>query len=135
MAENSATAIAEGVLNNVKDPLSNVSKILNDEIDVNPKITPVVDLTNVKNGSRLLDSMLGEQDIKINARTGMLAGSVGQIQNKMDNSDVISAIKDLKEGLNNGPSYTINGITYDDGSNVVNAVETLVRAARIERRI
>ena len=136
MAENSATAIAEGVLNNVKDPLSNVSKILNDEIDVNPKITPVVDLTNVKNGTRLLNDMIGNQDMKINARTGMLAGSVGQIQNKVDNSDVISAIKDLKEGLNNnGPSYTINGITYDDGSNVVNAVETLVRAARIERRI
>ena len=136
MAENSASAIAEGVLNNVKDPLSNVSKILNDDIDANPKITPVVDLTNVKNGARLLNGMLGDQDVKINARTGMLAGSVGQIQNKVDNSDVISAIKDLKEGLNNnGPSYTINGITYDDGSNVVNAVETLVRAARIERRI
>lgn len=136
MAENSASAIAEGVLNNVKDPLSNVSKILNDEIDANPKITPVVDLTNVKNGARLLNGMLGEQDVRINARTGMLAGTVGEIQNRHDNSDVISAIKDLKEGLNNnGPSYTINGITYDDGSNVVNAVETLVRAARIERRI
>ena len=135
MAENSATAIAEGVLNNVKDPLSNVSKILNDDIDANPKITPVVDLTNVKNGARLLNGMLGDQDVRINARTGMLAGTVGEIQNRHDNSDVISAIKDLKEGLNNnGPSYTINGI-YDDGSNVVNAVETLVRAARIERRI
>ena len=136
MAENSASAIAEGVLNNVKDPLSNVSKILNDEIDANPKITQVVDLTNVKNGARLLNGMLGDQDVRINARTGMLAGTVGEIQNRHDNSDVISAIKDLKEGLNNnGPSYTINGITYDDGSNVVNAVETLVRAARIERRI
>ena len=136
MAENSASAIAESVLNNVKNPLSNVSKILNDDIDANPKITPVVDLTNVKNGARLLNGMLGDQDVRINARTGMLAGTVGEIQNRHDNSDVISAIKDLKEGLNNnGPSYTINGITYDDGSNVVNAVETLVRAARIERRI
>lgn len=136
MAENSASAIAEGVLNNVKDPLSNVSKILNDEIDVNPKITPVVDLTSVKNGARLLNGMIGSQDMKINARTGMLAGTVGQIQNGTDNSDVIAAIKDLKDGLNtNGPSYTINGITYDDGSNVTSAVEALIRAARIERRI
>ena len=80
--------------------------------------------------------MIGNQDMKINARTGMLAGSMGQIQNRVDNSDVISAIKDLKDGLNtNGPSYTINGITYDDGSNVTNAVEALVRAARIERRM
>ena len=136
MAENSASNIAEGVLNNVKDPLSNVTKLLNGEIDANPKITPVVDLTNVKNGARLLNGMIGDQDVRINARSGLLAGTVGEIQNRNDNSDVISAIKDLKDGLNNnGSSYTINGITYDDGSNVVNAVETLVRAARIERRI
>ena len=136
MAENSASNIAEGVLNNVKNPLSNVTKLLNGEIDANPKITPVVDLTNVKNGARLLNGMLGDQDVRISARSGLLAGTVGEIQNRNDNSDVISAIKDLKEGLNNnGSSYTINGITYDDGSNVVNAVETLVRAARIERRI
>ena len=136
MAENSASNIAEGVLNNVKNPLSNVTKLLNGEIDANPKITPVVDLTNVKNGARLLNGMLGDQDVRISARSGLLAGTVGEIQNRNDNSDVISAIKDLKEGLNNnGSSYTINGITYDDGSNVVNAVETLVRAARIGRRI
>ena len=136
MAEESAGSLADGVLDNVRNPLKNVSKILNDKIDAKPKITPVLDLTNVSEGSRLLSNMLADQDMQINARSGSIAGSVGKIQNKYDNSDVISAIKDLKEGLNNnGPSYTINGITYDDGSNVVNAVETLVRAARIERRI
>ena len=41
----------------------------------------------------------------------------------------------LKEEISNGPPYTINGITYDDGSNVTKAVETLVRAAKIERRL
>ena len=136
MAEESAGSLADGVLDNVRNPLKNVSKILNDKIDAKPKITPVLDLTNVSEGSRLLSNMLADQDMQINARSRSIAGSVGKIQNKYDNSDVISAIKDLKEGLNNnGPSYTINGITYDDGSNVVNAVETLVRAARIERRI
>ena len=105
------------------------------DIDINPTITPVMDLSNVEQGARRLSDMIGNQDIRINARTGMLAGSVGTIQNGKDNSDVISAIKDLKEGLNNNTSYTINGITYDDGSNITNAVETLVRAARIERRI
>lgn len=136
MAENSASAIAEGVLNNVRDPLSNVAKILNDDVNVNPTIRPVMDLSNVQNGARLLNDMINDQDVKINARSGALAGTVGQIQNRTDNSDVIAAIKDLKDGLNiNGPSYTINGITYDDGSNVTSAVEALIRAARIERRI
>ena len=135
MAEDSASGLAENVANNVKKPLSNIAKLVDGNIDVNPTITPVMDLSNVEQGARRLSDMIGNQDVRINARTGMLAGSVGTIQNGKDNSDVISAIKDLKEGLNNNTSYTINGITYDDGSNITNAVETLVRAARIERRI
>ena len=135
IAEDSALGLAENVVNNVKNPLSNIAKIVDGNIDVNPTITPVMDLSNVEQGARRLSDMIGNQDVRINARTGMLAGSVGTIQNGKDNSDVISAIKDLKEGLNNSTSYTINGITYDDGSNITNAVETLVRAARIERRI
>lgn len=135
LAEDSASGLAENVVNNVKNPLSNIAKLVDGDMDVNPTITPVMDLTNVEQGARRLSDMIGSQDVRINARTGMLAGSVGRIQNGKDNSDVISAIKDLKEGLNNSTSYNINGITYDDGSNITNAVETLVRAARIERRI
>ena len=136
MAEESASSLASGVLDNVRNPLKNVSKILNDKIDANPKITPVIDLSNVSEGTKLLSNMLADQDMQINARSGSIAGSVGKIQNRYDNSDVISALNGLKESLNNnGPSYTINGITYDDGSNVSAAVQTLVRAARIERRL
>ena len=135
LAEDSASGLAENVVNNVKNPLSNIAKLVDGNIDVNPTITPVMDLSNVEQGARRLSDMIGNQDVRINARSGMLAGSVGKIQNGKDNSDVISAIKDLKEGLSNNTSYNINGITYDDGSNITNAVETLVRAARIERRI
>ena len=137
MAEESASDLASGVLNNVRNPLRNVADILNGEIDVNPKITPVMDLSNVMEGNKLLSNMMADQDMQINARSGSIAGSVGKIQNRYDNSDVISALNGLKESLNNnnGPSYTINGITYDDGSNVSAAVQTLVRAARIERRL
>ena len=62
---------------------------------------------------------------------------MGTVQNENQNVDIISALKDLKDSLggNTTNSYVINGITYDDGSNIVNAVESLVRAARIERRI
>ena len=137
MAEKSASDLASGVLNNVQNPLRNVADILNYEIDVNPKITPVIDLSNVSEGTKLLSNMLAAQDMQINARSGSIAGSVGKNQNRYDNSDVISALNGLKESLNNNssPSYTINGITYDDGSNVSAAVQTLVRAARIERRL
>lgn len=57
-------------------------------------------------------------------------------QNGATNYDVISAINDLgsKLGTPSGDTYQINGVTYDDGSNISDAVKTIVRAARIERR-
>ena len=131
----SAGELAESVIRNVKDPLSNIYKLLDDNIDVNPTIRPVMDLSNIENGTRLLNDMLGDQRVRLNASSVRLAGTVGKIQNGTNNKDIVDALKDLKEGMNNGPSYTINGITYDDGSNVSAAVQTLVRAARIERRL
>ena len=131
----SAGELAESVIRNVKDPLSNIYKLLDDNIDLNPTIRPVMDLSNIENGTRLLNDMLGNQRIGLNANSVRLAGTVGKIQNGTNNKDIVDALKDLKEGMNNGPSYTINGITYDDGSNVSAAVQTLVRAAKIERRL
>ena len=57
-------------------------------------------------------------------------------QNGKTNEDVISAINGLKDtiGTKTGDTYTIGNITYDDGSEVSNAIKTLVRAARVERR-
>lgn len=52
-------------------------------------------------------------------------------------NDVISAINTLGKTLGNtrGDTYIIDGITYDDGSGINDAVQTLIRAAKIERRM
>ena len=62
--------------------------------------------------------------------------SYGMRNRQNGNDDVISAIDKLGKSLGNsrGDIYSINGITYDDGSNIKEAVETLVRAAKVERR-
>ena len=54
------------------------------------------------------------------------------------NADIVSAIDKLNKKMDNMGNTTnniINGVTYDDGSNINDAVATLVRAARIERRV
>ena len=133
-----ANNLAESVLNNVRNPLSKMSSIINGNMDVNPTITPVLDLSNVERNSRRIgDLVSGNGTLSLSTdNANLMTKSIGQIQNRKDNSDIVSALKDLKDNLgNNGSSYTINGITYDDGSNITSAVETLVRAAKIERRI
>ena len=63
--------------------------------------------------------------------------TIGSAENGISNAAVVSVKKKKKNEMGNTSSttYQINGITYDDGSNITNAVETLVRAAKMERRI
>lgn len=133
-----ANNLANSVIDNVKNPLSNIGRIIDGEIDANPTITPVLDLSNVERNSRRIgDLVSGNGTLSLMTdKTNLMTKSIGQIQNRPDNSDIVSALKDLKASMaDNRPSYTVNGITYDDGSNITSAVETLVRAAKIERRI
>ena len=134
----SATNLAEGVVSNIQNPLTRMSSIINGNIDANPTITPVLDLSNVERNSRRIgDLVSGNGTLSLSTdNASLMTKSIGQIQNGPDNSDIVSALKDLKASMaDNRPSYTVNGITYDDGSNITSAVETLVRAAKIERRI
>lgn len=134
-----ATNLANTVIDTVSNSISRISDLINGDIDSQPVISPVMDLSNVKEGSRTIGQLLSSNsDLALATNTtGSISSSIGRIQNGTDNSDIVSALKDLKNSINNsnGNTYQINGITYDDGSNVVSAVETLVRAAKIERRI
>ena len=133
-----ATNLAENVIDTVTNPLSRISSIMDENIDANPTITPVLDLSNVERNSRRIgDLVSGNGTLSLSTnKANLMTKSIGQIQNGTGNSDIVSALKDLKTSMaDNRPSYTVNGITYDDGTNVSKAIETLVRAAKIERRI
>ena len=134
-----AVALAERAVRGVSDTVSSVARALSGEIDTDIVISPVMDLTNVEKGTRTINELLAaNNNLVMNADvTGAITRSVGSIQNGSNNDRVIAAIKGLQDSLSNTGSttYQINGITYDDGSNVNSAVETLIRAARIERRI
>lgn len=132
-----AEGLVQTVINSTNKALSAASKVLNSGMDVNPVITPVMDLSNVQSGANAINSLLSNRTMSIAGVSGAMTKTIGRVQNGTDNSDIISAIKDLKNQMSNASNttYQINGITYDDGSNITNAVETLVRAAKIERRI
>lgn len=133
---NSATGVADKVIDSFSRPLSVITDLMDG--NANPVITPVLDLSNVERNSRRIgDLVSGNGSLSLSTdNASLMTKSIGQIQNGKDNSDIVSALKDLKASMaDNRPSYIVNGITYDDGSNIVNAVESLVRAAKIERRI
>ena len=137
VANKPAEGLAQSVINSTNKALNEVSKVLSTDMDSNPVITPVMDLSNVQNGTNTIDNLLSNRTMSIAGVSGGISRSIGSVQNGVSNEEIVSAIKDLKNGLGNtsNTTYQINGITYDDGSNITNAVETLVRAAKMERRI
>lgn len=131
----------ESVANNAKDGLSKavakISSMINSDMDVNPTIRPVLDISDVADGVGQINSMFNGQSLGLTANLNAISSSMAKKNQNGTTNDVISAIKDLSSSLGGrtGDTYNINGITYDDSSSISNAVETLLRAANVERRI
>lgn len=130
--------MAEYAKSGMSDAIQKIRDNVSGDMDIHPTIRPVVDLSEVKTGVDAINDMLGK-DRRFGATTGI--GAVTSMMNRRgqngSNTDIVSAINKLRKdfGELNRPSYTINGITYDDGSEVSEAIRTLVRAAKIERRV
>ena len=118
----------------LNNAISKIMDIIENNIDTQPTIRPVLDLTDLENQSSRIGTMFGEPSVALASNLGAISYGMRNRQN--GNDDVISAIDKLGKSLGNsrGDTYSINGITYDDGSNIKEAVETLVRAAKVERR-
>lgn len=135
-AGNAATDVGKETVDSLSDALSGVSDVIENDMDMQPTIRPVLDLSEVESGASKVDDLFGfNPAISALSNVNAIGSSVNKNQNGAH--DVISAIKDLSKKItdNAGNVYHINGITYDDGSAVADAVNNLVRAARIERRI
>lgn len=136
--ENSSLAMANVAIDGTQDAITHISDIINGDIDIQPTIRPVVDLNGVKTGVNAINGIL---DNKTTLGLEANLSSINTMMNRRNqngvNDDIISAIDKLRNDIGNinNNSYTINGVTYDDGSNIEEAVKAIVRAARIERRI
>lgn len=138
MAGNAAKSVAENVVDSFGNPMLQISDAIANEISAEPTIRPVLDLSNVRDGAKAIGGMLASKTLSINAQPiAALAASMANNQNGYGNDDVVSAINGLRKDLAENPRTVnhINGVTYDDGSNIVSAVETIVRAANIGRRV
>ena len=130
--------IGNAIMDGIRESLSKGMDLLDDGIGDNViVIKPVLDLTNFKSGVSDMDNIIS---LRTPNRTINNANSINSIieQNQNNgNSDLLSAIKGLSNKLDNlsGDTYNINGITYDDGSAVQDAIKTLVRAAKIKGRV
>lgn len=130
--------LANSAKTGLKNAFDKVGRIISGEVDINPTIRPVLDLTDVRSGANALGNMLGlTPSVGVLANVGAVSAMMNQRSQVASNDDVVYAINKLQKALANVGNTTnyINGVTYDDGSNVNNAVAEIVRYAKIERRV
>ena len=132
------SGMAFSAINTTRSAMSTVLDAMNTDMDTQPTIRPVVDLSDVQTGADAINGMLnGAQRIGIQSNLGAIGSTMNALRQNGNNDDIIYAINKLRDKLDGiGNTYnTVNGLTYDDGSNVTDAVETLVRYAKIGRRV
>ena len=136
----SSTSMGDTAMSGVRNSISKLANIINGDMDVQPTIRPVLDLSDVRSGANSISNMLGN-----GTSIGVMSnvGAINSMMNRQNggNGDVVSAIDDLRKEFSKELSnvgnvyYSINGLTYDDGSDVADAFKTIIQAAKIERRV
>nr|DAU38222.1 MAG TPA: tail tape measure [Caudoviricetes sp.] len=140
---NASSSLAGKALAVGQRMLSGISAALDDNGGYGPVITPVLDMSQASRGLDTLNSALdttrtiqvgGIQARGLSANLATLSMS-----RNSQNGDIVSAINGLRKDIQDNPRVTnttnVNGVTYDDGSNVHNAVKELVHAAKVRKRV
>ena len=137
-SNNAAEGMATSAMNTTRTAMSKVLDAINTDMDAQPTIRPVVDLSDVQTGVNAINGLFNTtKSVGVQANLNAIGYSMNAMRQNGKNDDVISAINKLNDKLDGvGNTYnTINGVTYDDGSNVTDAIETLVRYAKIGGRV
>lgn len=129
--------MASSAISGTQKAISDLSDFVQNDIDVNPTIRPVLDLSDVRSGAGIISDIFADNPIfGANMDVNTISRMMNSRDQKTTNLDVVNAINNLRRDIDANPrnSYTINGITYDDGSGLSDAFETIIRYARVERR-
>ena len=138
MVRNSTRSMTDVAIDGVKNSISRIAESVNTDFDSQPTIRPVLDLSDVESGAGVINGLFNDQ-----ASIGVMAnvGSINTMMNRRiqngSNSDVISAIDKLRNDMRNmgNTYYTIDGITYSNGTEVADAITSLTRAIKMEGRV
>lgn len=134
---NAGSEIAKSALTGLRDAITTAQDLVENGIDAQPTIRPVLDLSDLKANASSINSLFDmKPSIGVLANVGAISNGMAVSQNG-STFDVVTAIDKLGEKIDNvsGDTYNVNGITYSEGSELAEAIQTIVRHAKIERRV
>lgn len=103
---NAASTMVRGLIDNVQDPLSKMGDIQMLDIDVNPTITPVMDLSVVEGQAAYLDSMLSST-VGV-GYSSKLIGNITAVPRQRDTGHTVETAEKTPQQIVNNYDFTQN---------------------------
>lgn len=100
---NAGVSMARSAIDPMKEAVDRVSDNINDEMNLNPTITPVLDTSLLQNGMGMVDQMFGNRSMALAATNGMNSGKVTYSTsgpNSDSSSSVVSELELLRSEVN-----------------------------------
>ena len=137
MVKTSSLSMADAAVEVVGESIASIADIVNSDVDNQPTIRPVLDLTDIQNGAKSINGLFGDSSVGVLANVGAINSSMNGYNKYASNDDVVSAINSLRKDFENikGDTYNFGDISYGDNNEIQDAVQTLVRAVKIGKRV
>ena len=131
IAENSAVKVGEDVTDSLTSSFSDIADVVDGNVEFNPEVRPVLDLTDIQNGSKDLETAFGSKTIRANLR-----GRITDYESQQALNDELNRIKtelqDALSDMNINPGSLSDAIrnalsgsgVYMDGTRVGKLVTT-----------
>ena len=134
---NAGADLGGTVTGSISSAVSRIADMVDSGIDAQPTIRPVLDLSDVRAGANAIGSMFGnDQSVGVLANVGSISSMMNYRQNGNTTDDIVSELGKLRRDINNmdRASYIIDGINVSEGTDAADAINTLVRAIKMEGR-
>lgn len=133
VVKSAATRVADTALTSMQKAMTSVNDLMTSDIDTQPRIRPILDLTDIQNGAGQINSLLGST-ASIKATADMARNASQNTPSKMS----FDGIKDLLKGVGstNNNKTEINNefiISSSDPHQVAEEVSTILQR-QVERR-
>ena len=120
--------------NGLQSAAEDVANAISLSTEFKPTIRPILDLSDITSGGKRINSIFDGFSISTSFRLAATSNSMfnANRSNTISPLDILKNVSGTPKTVNN---YEINGISYDDGSTIANAVLQLINAVRVEERM
>ena len=121
-------------LSGLKSATEDIVNAMSLSTEFQPTIRPILDLSDITSGGKRINSIFDGFSISTSFRLAATSNSMfnANRSNTISPLDILKNVSGTPKTVNN---YEINGISYDDGSTIANAVLQLINAVRVEERM